>query len=296
MKNPIFIGSAVALVTPFSADGSVNYEMLGQLLDMHLAEGTDAVVLCATSGESPVLSVDEYEKILRFGVKRIAGRIPVIAGAGSNSTAHALELCKTAESAGADALLVVTPYYNKTSQNGLIAHYSYLADRVQKPIIIYNIPSRTGVNVKPETYKRLAEHPNINGVKEANGDISSVARTVALCGDEFNIYSGNDDQTLPMLSLGGKGVISVFANCMPREMHDLCVSFLHGDTKKAAELEAKFLPLMDALFMDVNPIPVKEALRLMGIDCGICRLPLVEMDSAAKQKLAAVLKTYGLIQ
>lgn len=296
MKNPIFIGSAVALVTPFSADGSVNYEMLGQLLDMHLAEGTDAVVLCATSGESPVLSVDEYEKILRFGVKRIAGRIPVIAGAGSNSTAHALELCKTAESAGADALLVVTPYYNKTSQNGLIAHYSYLADRVQKPIIIYNIPSRTGVNVKPETYKRLAEHPNINGVKEANGDISSVARTVALCGDEFNIYSGNDDQTLPMLSLGGKGVISVFANCMPREMHDLCVSFLHGDTKKAAELEAKFLPLMDALFMDVNPIPVKEALRLMGIDCGICRLPLVEMDSAAKQKLAGVLKTYGLIQ
>lgn len=296
MKNPIFIGSAVALVTPFSADGSVNYEMLGQLLDMHLAEGTDAVVLCATSGESPVLSVDEYEKILRFGVKRIAGRIPVIAGAGSNSTAHALELCKTAESAGADALLVVTPYYNKTSQNGLIAHYSYLADRVQKPIIIYNIPSRTGVNVKPETYKRLAEHPNINGVKEANGDISSVARTVALCGDEFNIYSGNDDQTLPMLSLGGKGVISVFANCMPREMHDLCASFFHGDTKKAAELEAKFLPLMDALFMDVNPIPVKEALRLMGIDCGICRLPLVEMDSAAKQKLAGVLKTYGLIQ
>ena len=296
MKNPIFIGSAVALVTPFSADGSVNYEMLGQLLDMHLAEGTDAVVLCATSGESPVLSTDEYEKILRFGVKRIAGRIPVIAGAGSNSTAHALELCKTAESAGADALLVVTPYYNKTSQNGLIAHYSYLADRVQKPIIIYNIPSRTGVNVKPETYKRLAEHPNINGVKEANGDISSVARTVALCGDEFNIYSGNDDQTLPMLSLGGKGVISVFANCMPREMHDLCASFFHGDTKKAAELEAKFLPLMDALFMDVNPIPVKEALRLMGIDCGICRLPLVEMDSAAKQKLAAVLKTYGLIQ
>lgn len=296
MKNPIFTGSAVALVTPFVADGSVNYEMLGQLLDMHLAKGTDAVVLCATSGESPVLSADEYEKILQFGVKRIAGRIPVIAGAGSNSTAHALELCKTAEAAGTDALLVVTPYYNKTSQNGLVAHYTYLADRVQKPIIIYNVPSRTGVNVKPETYKRLAEHPNINGVKEANGDISSVARTVALCGDEFNIYSGNDDQTLPMLSLGGKGVISVFANCMPREMHDLCASFFHGDTKKAAELEAKFLPLMDALFMDVNPIPVKEALRLMGIDCGICRLPLVEMDSAAKQKLAGVLKTYGLIQ
>lgn len=296
MKNPIFTGSAVALVTPFSADGSVNYEMLGRLLDMHLAKGTDAVVLCATSGESPVLSTDEYEKILQFGVKRIAGRIPVIAGAGSNSTAHALELCKTAEAVGADALLVVTPYYNKTSQNGLVAHYTYLAGRVQKPIIIYNVPSRTGVNVKPETYKRLAEHPNINGVKEANGDISSVARTIALCADEFNIYSGNDDQTLPMLSLGGKGVISVFANCMPREMHDLCVSFLHGDTKKAAELEAKFLPLMDALFMDVNPIPVKEALRLMGIDCGICRLPLVEMDSAAKQKLAAVLKTYELIQ
>ncbi|MCH3972015.1 MAG: 4-hydroxy-tetrahydrodipicolinate synthase [Oscillospiraceae bacterium] len=295
MKNPIFTGSAVALVTPFSQDGSVNYEMLDRLLDFHLANSTDAIVLCATTGESPVLTAEEYEKILQHGVKKIAGRVPVIAGAGSNCTAHALELCKTAEAAGADALLVVTPFYNKTSQKGLIAHYTYLADRVQKPIIIYNVPSRTGVNVKPETYQILSQHPNINGVKEANGDITSVARTISLCKDNFNVYSGNDDQALPMLSLGGKGVISVFANCMPKQMHDLCTAFFQHDTKKAAEMEAEYLPLMDALFMDINPIPVKEAMRMMGFDCGICRLPLVEMDDAAKAKLFAALKAYKCI-
>ena len=296
MKNPIFTGSAVALVTPFSADGTVNYEMLDRLLDMHLANETDGMVLCATSGESPVLTTDEYEKIVRHSVKKIAGRIPVIVAAGNNCTAHALELCQIAESAGADALLVVTPYYNKTSQKGLIAHYTYLADHVKKPIIIYNVPSRTGVNVKPETYSILSKHPNINGVKEANGDISSVAQTVSLCGSNFNIYSGNDEQTLPILSLGGKGVISVFANCMPKEVHELCAAFFRHDTEKAAAIEAKYFQLMSALFMDVNPIPVKEALRMMGYDCGICRLPLVEMDDSAKQKLASVLKTYGLIR
>lgn len=296
MKNPIFTGSAVALVTPFSADGTVNFDMLGRLLDMHLAKGTDAVVLCATSGESPVLTADEFERILQFSVKHIDGRIPVIGSAGSNSTLRALELCKIAEAVGVDALLLVTPYYNKTSQSGLIAHYTYLADRVKKPIIVYNVPSRTGVNVKPETYKLLSQHPNINGVKEANGDISSVARTISLCGDAFNVYSGNDDQTLPMLALGGKGVISVFANCLPQEMHDLCTAFFNGKTADAAAMEAKFLPLMTALFMDVNPIPVKEAMHMMGYDCGICRLPLIEMKQNEKDKLAAVLKVYGLIQ
>lgn len=295
MKNPIFTGSAVALVTPFSADGTVNYEMLSRLLDMHLSHSTDAVVLCATSGESPVLTAEEYEGVIRFGVQKIAGRLPVIAGAGSNSTLHALELCKTAQSAGVDALLVVTPYYNKTSQKGLVKHYTYLADHVQRPIIIYNVPSRTGVNTKPETYQILSQHPNINGVKEANGDISSVARTIALCGTDFNVYSGNDDQTLPILSLGGRGVISVFANCMPQVMHDLCAAFLHHDIEQAAAMEAKYLQLMNALFMDVNPIPIKEALRMMGYDCGICRMPLTEMDDSAKQKLAAVLKQYELI-
>ncbi|WOC30996.1 MULTISPECIES: 4-hydroxy-tetrahydrodipicolinate synthase [Caproicibacterium] len=295
MKNPIFTGSAVALITPFSADGTVNYEMLGRLLDLHLSNRTDAVVLCATSGESPVLTAEEYEKILQFGVKRVAGRIPVIAGAGCNATAHALELCKTAEAAGVDALLLVTPYYNKTSQKGLVAHYTYLADRVTKPIIIYNVPSRTGVNVKPETYQILSHHPKINGVKEANGDITSVARTISLCGDNLNVYSGNDEQTLPMLALGGKGVISVFANCLPAEMHDLCAAYFAGKQKLAAEMEAKFLPLMSALFMDVNPIPVKEAMRMLGYDCGICRLPLIEMEPEAKEKLAAVLQAYGLL-
>ncbi|ARP50327.1 MULTISPECIES: 4-hydroxy-tetrahydrodipicolinate synthase [Caproicibacterium] len=295
MKHPIFTGSAVALVTPFSQDGSVNYEMLDRLLELHLSSGTDAVVLCATTGESPVLTAEEYKKVLQRGIQKVAGRVPVIAGAGSNCTATALQLCKTAQEAGADALLVVTPFYNKTSQNGLIAHYTYLADRVNKPIIIYNVPSRTGVNVKPETYQILAKHPMINGVKEANGDITSVARTISLCKDNFNVYSGNDDQALPMLSLGGKGVISVFANCLPHQMHELCRAYLDGDTKQAASLEAKYLPLMDALFMDINPIPVKEALRMMGYDCGICRLPLVEMDDAAKKELASVLKRYGLI-
>ena len=294
MKNPIFTGSAVALVTPFGPDGTVNFEMLTRLIDMHLQSGTDAIVLCATTGESPTLTAAEYEEVLRRGIQQIAGRVPVIAGAGSNSTAHALEMCQTAQAAGADALLIVTPYYNKTSQVGLVSHYTYLADRVKKPIIIYNVPSRTGVNVKPATYQILSEHPLINGVKEANGDISSVAQTISLCGDAFNIYSGNDDQALPMMALGGKGVISVFANCAPRQMHALCQAALDGDFSKAAALEAKYFPLMSALFMDVNPIPVKEAMRQIGYDCGTCRLPLVELSADAKTKLAKVLSKYDL--
>lgn len=296
MKNPIFTGSAVALVTPFGPDGSVNFEMLARLIDMHLHNNTDAIVLCATSGESPNLTAKEYEEILRRGIKQIAGRVPVVAGAGSNSTAHALGLCQTAEAAGADALLVVTPYYNKTSQAGLVAHYTYLADRVHKPIILYNVPSRTGLNVAPETYQALSKHPLINGVKEANGNVSSVAKTLALCGDDFNVYSGNDDQALPILALGGKGVISVFANCAPRAMHDLCAAVLNGDCRKAAAMEANYLPLMNALFMDVNPIPVKEAMRQLGYDCGVCRLPLIEMQAQAKARLAEVLSRYDLVR
>lgn len=296
MKKPIFTGSAVALVTPFSADGCVNYDMLDRLLDMHLSNSTDAIVLCATTGESPVLSQEEFAQVVRHGVKKVAGRLPVLAGAGSNSTAHALEMCKIAEDAGVDALLVVTPYYNKTSQAGLVAHYTYLADRVHTPIVLYNVPSRTGLNVRPETYKALSAHPLINGVKEANGDVTSVARTIALCGDDFNIYSGNDDQTLPILSLGGKGVISVFANCAPQAMHALCAAFFSGDTKKAAALESQWIPLMDALFLDVSPVPVKEALRMMGMDCGACRLPLVAMQDEAKQKLALVLRESALLK
>ena len=292
MKQPIFTGSAVALVTPFGPDGAVDYEMLSRLIDLHLQNGTDAIVLCATTGESPTLTSQEYEEVLRRGVRQVNGRIPVIAGAGSNSTARALELCQTAEAAGVDALLAVTPYYNKTSQAGLVKHYTYLADRVHKPIILYNVPSRTGLNVKPATYKILSEHPLLNGVKEANGDITSVAETIALCGDAFNVYSGNDDQAYPIIALGGKGVISVFANCAPRAMHDLCVAALNGDRETAMQMESKYLPLMDALFMDVNPIPVKEAMRLLGFDCGICRLPLIEMEESAKAALEQVLARY----
>lgn len=295
MKQPLFTGSAVALVTPFHEDGSVNYGQLEQLLDFHLRNHTDAIVTCATSGESPTLTSEEYSKIIDLTVRKIGGKIPVIAGAGSNSTEKALELCKTAEALGVDGLLLVTPFYNKTSQKGLIAHYTFLAERVQIPIIIYNVPSRTGLNVLPSTYKELSHLPMINGVKEANGNISAVSETIALCQDELNIYSGNDDQTLPMMALGAKGVISVFANCMPQEMHDLCAAMLLGDLKKANELQVKYLELMNALFTDVNPIPVKEALKMMGMNCGPCRLPLTEMDESKKELLKNALKSLSLL-
>jgi 4-hydroxy-tetrahydrodipicolinate synthase len=264
-------------------------------LDFHLRNHTDAIVTCATSGESPTLTPEEYSKIIDLTVRKVGGKIPVIAGAGSNSTEKTLELCKTAEALGVDGLLLVTPFYNKTSQKGLIAHYTFLAQRVQIPIIIYNVPSRTGLNVLPSTYKALSYLPMINGVKEANGNISAVSETIALCQDELNIYSGNDDQTLPMMALGAKGVISVFANCMPQEMHDLCATMLLGNLKKANELQVKYLELMNALFTDVNPIPVKEALKMMGINCGPCRLPLTEMDESKKELLKNALKSLSLL-
>ena len=296
MKELIFSGSGVALITPMHKDGSVNYDTLNKLIEFHIANGTDAIISCATTGESATLNHEEHCNVLEYTIKKVNGRIPVVASSGSNDTAYAVELSKSAQSSGADALLLVTPYYNKTSQSGLIKHYTYIADRVNLPIILYNVPSRTGCNIKPETYLELSKHPNIVATKEANGDISALAKTISLCGDNLAIYSGEDNQTLPMLALGGKGVISVFANICPREMHEICAKFFSGDIAGSRELALRFIELMDTLFMDVNPIPVKEAMNMFGFDCGECRLPLAPLSDSEKVSLANTLKKYQLIK
>ena len=295
MKKTVFTGSGVAIATPMHEDGSVNFECLDALIDFHLENKTDSIISCGTTGESATLSHEEHCKVLEHTIRRVNKRIPVIAGVGSNDTAYSLELAKEAAAYGADALLSVTPYYNKASQAGLVKHFTYVADRVDLPMILYNVPSRTGCSIQPETYLELSKHPNIVATKEANGNISAIAKTIALCGDDLDIYSGNDDQVLPILALGGKGVISVFANICPAETHDICEKFLQGELAGSRELFLKYLPLMEDLFMDVNPIPVKEAMNMMGMECGPCRLPLCEMSPAAKEKLAAALKKYGLI-
>ena len=295
MKKLIYTGSGVALVTPMHKDGSINYEKYGELIEFQISHGTDAIIACATTGESPVLNHEEHCKALEYVIQKVNKRVPVIASTGSNDTTYAVQLSQEAERMGADALLSVTPYYNKTSQTGLIRHYTYIAARVHLPMILYNVPSRTGCNIKPETYLELSKHPNINAVKEANGDISSVAKTIALCGDDLYVYSGNDDQTLPMLALGGKGVISVFANVLPQEMHDLCASFLSGDAAKSRELTLKYVELMNAFFMDVNPIPVKAAMNEMGFDVGDCWTPPTTMSEPALNQLRTILKKYQLI-
>lgn len=295
MKKTVFTGSGVAIATPMHEDGSVNFERLDALIDFHLENKTDSIISCGTTGESATLSHEEHCKVLEHTIRRVNKRIPVIAGVGSNDTAYSLELAKEAAAYGADALLSVTPYYNKASQAGLVKHFTYVADRVDLPMILYNVPSRTGCSIQPETYLELSKHPNIVATKEANGNISAIAKTIALCGDDLDIYSGNDDQVLPILALGGKGVISVFANICPAETHDICEKFFQGDLAGSRELFLKYLPLMEDLFMDVNPIPVKEAMNMMGMECGPCRLPLCEMSPAAKEKLAAALKRYGLI-
>ena len=296
MKRLVFTGSGVALVTPMKEDGSINYDALDRLIEFHLQNGTDAIVACATTGESPVLSHEEHRKIVEFIVKKIGKRIPVIASAGSNDTRYSVELSRSLQDAGADALLLITPYYNKTSQAGLIKHFYYIADRVDLPIILYNVPSRTGCNIRPETYAELAKHPNIVGTKEANGDLDACARTIALCGEDLTVYSGEDNQTLPILSLGGKGVISVLANILPKVTKQICADYLSGNVESSRRAFLKYLELMDALFWDVNPIPVKDAMNRMGMDCGGCRLPLVPMDGGLEKKLCSVLKKYGLVQ
>lgn len=296
MKNTIFTGAGVAIVTPMNADGSVNYDMLGRLIDFQIEGGTDAIIICGTTGESSTLTHEEHIEAIRFTVKKTAKRIPVVAGTGSNDTAYAVELSNEAIRAGADALLLVTPYYNKTTQAGLIRHFTYIADRVTKPMILYNVPGRTGLCIKPETYRELAKHPNIAAAKEASGNISSVAQTAALCGDDLAIYSGNDDEIVPILSLGGKGVISVLSNIMPRETHEICARFFKGDIAGSRELQLKLFPLAKALFCEVNPIPVKYAMRLIGYDCGECRMPLVPLGEAGVTLLTEEMRRVGLIR
>ena len=296
MKQPVFTGAAVAIITPMHADGTVNFEELGRIIDDQIAHGTDAIVICGTTGESAALSHEEHVECIRFAVKHTAKRVPVIAGTGSNDTAFAIEISKEAEEAGADALLLVTPYYNKTSQAGLIAHYTAIANAVTLPCIIYNVPSRTGVNLQPATLAELAKLPNVNAVKEASGNISQVADVAALCGEELNIYSGNDDQIVPILSLGGKGVISVLSNVAPQQAHDICAAWFSGDTAKSLALQLKALPLCHALFADVNPIPVKWAMNRLGWNAGPLRLPLVEPSAAVQQSLENEMKAYGVLK
>ena len=295
MKQPLFTGSATALVTPFRADGSVDTEAFARQLDFQLDNGTDALFVCVTTSETPTLTQEEYDALVRIAVEKAKGRVPVVAGAGSNNTARSLELARHAESLGANGVLLVTPYYNKTSQAGLVRHFTTVADQIQIPVLVYNVPSRTGCNIKPETYRELSKHPNIIGTKEANGDISSVAKTLALCGDDFIVYSGNDDQVLPIMALGGKGVVSVFSNILPREMHEIASVCLQGDWEKARRDFLNWVDVMEALFFDVNPIPVKEAMNLMGRAAGPCRLPLVEMEPKAKERMIAVLQKHGLL-
>ena len=296
MKPVLFTGAGVAIVTPFNEDQSVNYDRFVELIEYQLKKGTDAIVVCGTTGEAKTLSTEEHVNLIKLCVEVVDHRVPVIAGAGSNDTHYAVKLSNEAERCGADAILSVTPYYNKTSQRGLIAHYSYIADRVSAPIILYNVPSRTGVNIKPETYAELAKHPRIIATKEANGNISEIAQTAALCGDELAIYSGNDDQATAIMALGGKGTISVLSNVIPGIAHKIVKKYIDGDYIGSRDLQLEYLDLCNALFIDVNPIPVKEAMNMMGLNVGPCRLPLIEMDDAAKAKLRAVLLKHNLIE
>lgn len=296
MKTPVFTGAAVAIITPFTEDNKINYPKLGELIEYQIANGTDAVVICGTSGESPCMPHEEHLEAIRFAVDTVAKRVPVIAGTGSNDTAYAIGLSNDAEKLGADALLMVTPYYNKTSQAGLIRHYHTIADNVSAPIIVYNVPSRTGVRITAETYKALSEHPRINGTKEASGDISLVAETRALCGDELNVWSGNDDQILAITALGGKGVISVLSHIAPKETHDIVMECIGGNLEKARALQLEYFDLCKDLFIDVNPIPVKAALNMMGWNVGKCRLPLTDLSEQAETQLRAALQKHGLVK
>ena len=292
----IFKGAGVAIVTPMYENGEVNYDALAELLEYQIAEGTDAIIICGTTGESATLTMEEHSKVIRFAIEKVAKRIPVIAGTGSNCTQTAIQLSQEAEKDGADALLLVTPYYNKATQNGLKQHYTKIAESVSLPIILYNVPSRTGCNILPETAAYLVKNvKNIVGVKEASGNISQVAKLMRLAGDEIELYSGNDDQIVPILSLGGCGVISVLSNIAPRQTHEIVASYLAGDVKKSCELQLAALDLVDALFCEVNPIPVKKALNLMGRNAGPLRAPLFEMEEANAKRLETAMKDYGVL-
>ena len=293
----IFTGAGVALITPMNEDGSVNYEKLRELLEFHVANKTDAIIICGTTGEASTLSDEEHLECIRFACEVINKRIPVIAGTGSNCTQSAIELSKEAEKSGVDGLLLVTPYYNKATQNGLKAHYKAIAKEVNVPIILYNVPSRTGTRLAPQTVVDLChEVPNIVGVKDATGDISEVAELMSLAKGTVDVYSGNDDQIVPVLSLGGKGVISVLSNILPKETHDMVASYLDGDVVKSCEMQLKYFDLVKALFCEVNPIPVKKALNLMGMEVGSVRLPLTEMEDANAKRLEEEMRKAGVIK
>lgn len=296
MKKLIFKGVGTAIITPMKEDYSINYSVLDSLLDMQIQGNADAIIVTGTTGEASTLTDKEHIELVSHTVKYINGRIPVIAGAGSNNTAHAVFLSKECEKAGADALLHVTPYYNKASQQGLFLHFSECAKSTELPIILYNVPSRTGVNIYPATYKRLCEFDNIAAVKEASGNFSQIAKIASLCKNDLAIYSGNDDQITSSLALGSKGVISVMSNLIPAQTHAICSSFFEGNSEESDNLQLKYLELIEALFSDVNPIPVKQALRAMGYDVGHCRLPLCDMDSTMAEKLYATLQDYQLVE
>ncbi len=296
MKKPIFTGAGVAIITPFCGeDLKINFPLFEEIIENQINNGTDAIIVCGTTGEKSTLVYDEHVEAIRVAVEVTGGRIPVIAGTGSNDTVHAVKLSNDAEKMGVDGLLMVTPYYNKASQDGLIESYTYIEKRVSAPIILYNVPSRTGVTIKPETYLELSKLPLINGAKEASGDISHIAKAIALCGDELNFYSGNDDQITPLISLGAKGVISVLSNVAPQLTHDIAQYALDGDFKKSAELQLKYIDLCNALFCDVNPIPVKEAMCMMGVDVGRCRMPLSPLNEANRSLLRSVLEKHNMI-
>lgn len=292
----IFEGAGVALVTPFTDAGEVNYDKLEEILEEQIAGGTDSIIICGTTGESSTMSHEEHLEVIRACCQMVKGRVPVIAGTGSNCTKEAVYMSQEAENAGADGLLLVTPYYNKATQNGLVAHYTTIADAVKIPILLYHIPGRTGVTMKPETIVKLCkEVPNIVGVKEASGNFSAIATMMSMADGCIDLYSGNDDQIVPLLSMGGKGVISVLSNVAPRQTHDICEKFFKGDVKGSLEMQLKAVPLITQLFCEVNPIPVKAAMNLMGKEVGPLRLPLTEMEPEHQKALAAAMREYGIL-
>ena len=295
MKNTVFTGAATAIITPFK-NGLVDYEALGRMIEFQIAGSIDAIVAVGTTGEGPTLKDEEHKAVVKYCVDKVAGRVPVIAGTGSNDISYAIELTKYCCDVGADAMLLVTPYYNKATQNGLIKSFTAIADASTKPCILYNVPSRTGCNIAPETDAVLADHERIVAVKEASGNISQIAKIAELCGDKMDIYSGNDDQIVPVLSLGGKGVISVLSNLVPKETSDMCHLFWEGKTKESLDLQLKYLSLVDALFSEVNPIPAKAAMAAMGYCENSLRLPLTPMESKNEEKLLAIMRKVGILE
>ena len=292
--TPIFQGAATALITPMNASG-VDYAQLGRLLDWQVEQGIDAIVIAGTTGEGSTLTDEEHREVLRFSAERVAGRVPMIAGTGSNDTAYAIELSRFACELNYDGLLVVTPYYNKTTQKGLIAMYNAIADECTAPLIVYNVPSRTGVNIEPATYAEIVKHPMITGIKEAGGNISKIVETASLIGDQAYIYSGDDDQVIPIMSMGGRGVISVVSNLMPKMVHDMCAAWFSGDISEAARMQCEMIPLCRSLFCETNPIPVKAAMAAMGWCENYLRLPLIPMEEAHAEVLYSRMREFGLI-